>query len=222
MNWCHDRFFRDWGICNYSTDEVAERRWPQTRTVAEPINRQPINKISKFLGSCMKSNFITTVYGPVIPGIIKVLAQATRGLGGEWLTSKIVKLDDRFAAIMNVVVEEEQEKALKSNLEEKFPSLRFIYTSPNTTPRGPTKTINFVIECIDRPGLTGDLSGILANLDIGVEDMECKRFVMDGIGDTVFSARLTLSVPFDADSETIAEEIETLSEDVRVNIIEGR
>jgi glycine cleavage system regulatory protein len=167
----------------------------------------------------MKSNFITTVYGPVVPGIIKVLAQATRSLGGEWLTSKIIKLDGQFAAIMNVIVEEEQEKALKSSLEEKFPSLRFVYTPPSTAPRGPTKIITFVIECINRPGLTGDLSGILANLDIGVEDMECKRFVMDGIGDTVFSARLTLSVPFDAVSETIAEEIETLSEDVRVNIV---
>lgn len=167
----------------------------------------------------MKSNFITTVYGPVIPGIIKVLAQATRSFGGEWLTSKIVKLDGQFAAIMSVVVEEEQAKALKSSLEEKFPSLCFVYAPPNTTPRGATKTINLVIECIDRPGLTGDLSGILTNLDIGVEDMECKRFVMDGIADTVFSARLTLSVPLNADSRIIAEEIETLSEDVRVNIL---
>jgi glycine cleavage system regulatory protein len=166
----------------------------------------------------MKSNFITTVYGPVIPGIIKVLAQATRSLGGEWLTSKIIKLDGQFAAIMNVVVEEEQEKYLKSNLEEKFPHLRFVYATPNTSPRGATKTITFVVECIDRQGLTGDLSGILANLDIGVEDMECKRFVMDGIGDTVFSAKLTLSVPLDANSQIIAEEIETLSEDVRISI----
>jgi glycine cleavage system regulatory protein len=167
----------------------------------------------------MKSNFITTVYGPVIPGIIKVLAQATRSLGGEWLTSKVVKLDGQFAAIMNVVIEQEQEKALKSSLEQKFPSLNFVYSSPQSSPRGATKTINFVVDCIDRPGLTGDLSGILANLDIGVEDMECKRFVMDGIGDTVFSARLTLSVPFGADSKIIAEEIETLSEDVRVHIL---
>lgn len=167
----------------------------------------------------MKSNFITTVYGPIVPGIIKVLAQATRNLGGEWLTSKVIKLDGQFAAIMNVVVEQEQEKVLKSSLEEKFPSLRFIYSSPSPVPRGATKSIHFVVDCIDRPGLTGDLSGILANLDIGVEDMECKRFTMDGIGDTIFSARLTLSVPFDADSEIIAAEIETLSEDVRVNIL---
>jgi glycine cleavage system regulatory protein len=167
----------------------------------------------------MKSNFITTVYGPVVPGIIKVLAQATRSLGGEWLTSKIIKLEGQFAAIMNVIVEEEQENALKSTLEQRFPGLCFVYSPVNPSLGRVTKTINFVVDCIDRPGLTGDLSSILANLDIGVEDMECKRFIMDGIGDTVFSARLTLSVPLDADSEIIAEEIETLSEDVRVNIL---
>ncbi len=51
---------------------------------------------------------------------------------------------------------------------------------------GVTKTINLVVDCIDRPALTGDLGGILANLDIGVEDMECKSFIMDGIGGTPF------------------------------------
>lgn len=167
----------------------------------------------------MRSNFITTVYGPATPGIIKVLAQATRSLGGEWLTSKLIRLDGQFAAIMNVVVAQNQETALKSSLEDKFPSLSFVYAPVNTSPREKTKIIKLVVDCIDRRGLTGDLSSILANLDIGVEDMECKRFAMDGIGDTVFSARLTLSVPLDADSETIAEEIETLSEDVRVNIL---
>ncbi|HBG19882.1 MAG TPA: transcriptional regulator, partial [Desulfobulbaceae bacterium] len=57
----------------------------------------------------------------------------------------------------------------------KFPSLHFIYAEHSETPRAATKTINLVVDCIDRPGLTGDLSNILANLDIVVEDMECKR-----------------------------------------------
>lgn len=167
----------------------------------------------------MKSNFITTIYGPVFPGMIKSLAETTRSLGGEWLTSKVIKLDGQFAAIMNVVVAEELEPQLKSGLEKKFPALCFIYSAPGETPRPATKTINLMVDCIDRPGLTGDLSNILANLDIVVEDMECKRFAMDGIGATVFSARLTLSVPEAADSETIAGEIEAMSEDVRVNVL---
>ena len=167
----------------------------------------------------MKSNFITTVYGPVFPGIIKSLAEATRSLGGEWLTSKVIKLDGQFAAIMNVVVEDQLEKNLKSGLEQRFPGLNFVYKQASELPRPATKTINLVVDCIDRPGLTGDLSNILANLDICVEDMECKRFAMEGIGETVFSARLTLAVPEAAESEVIAGEIEAMSEDVRVNVL---
>ena len=166
----------------------------------------------------MKSNFVTTIYGPVFPGMIKSLAETTRSLGGEWLTSKVIKLDGQFSALMNVVVAEEAEQKLKSGLEQRFPSLHFVYAELSETPRAATKTINLIVDCIDRPGLTGDLSNILANLDIVVEDMECKRFAMDGIGDTVFSARLTLSVPEAADSEVIAGEIEAMSEDVRVNV----
>lgn len=167
----------------------------------------------------MKSNFITTIYGPVFPGMIKSLAETTRALGGEWLTSKVIKLDGQFAAIMNVVVADELADQLKAGLEQKFSGLRFVYAAPNESPRTAIKNINLVVECIDRPGLTGNLSNILANLDIVVEDMECKRFTMDGIGETVFSARLTLSVPAAADSEVIAGEIEAMSEDVRVNVM---
>lgn len=167
----------------------------------------------------MRSNFVTTVYGPAFPGIIKALAKATRARGGEWLSSKVIKLDGQFAAIMSVVVDEKLEAVLKAALEEEFSSLQFVYSLPSPRLRQSKKTISLVVDCIDRPGLTGDLSNILANLDIGVENMECERFAMDGIGDTVFSAKLTLAVPETAESEIIAGEIEALSEDVRVNVI---
>ncbi len=167
----------------------------------------------------MRTNFITTVFGPDIPGIIKALAQTTRSQGGEWLTSKVIKLDGRFAAIMSVLVDKKQETGLKSTLEQKYPQISFVYSAPKTANQEMTKIINLVVDCIDRPGLTADLSNILANLDIGVENMECQRYVMDGIQDPVFSAQLTLAVPEEAESEIIAGEIEALSEDVRVNVL---
>ncbi|GAB6193716.1 glycine cleavage system transcriptional repressor [Desulfocastanea catecholica] len=167
----------------------------------------------------MKTNFISTVYGSDIPGIIKALAQTTRSQGGEWLTSKVIKLGGQFTAIMSVVVEEEREWSLKSTLEQTYPSLTFVYAAARITNQEKTKRIHLVVDCIDRPGLTADLSNILANLDITVENMECKRFTMDGINETVFSAQLTLAVPKAAESEILAGEIEALSEDVRVNVL---
>lgn len=167
----------------------------------------------------MNSNFVTTIYGPNFPGIIKALAKATRKLGGEWVGSKVIKADGQFAAIMNVVVPQDQEGALKSGLEEKFSSLNFVYSKPSSSYQHGTKTIHLLVDCIDRAGLTGDLSNILSNLDIGVVSMDSKRYAMDGIGEMVFSAKLTLEVPESSDSELIAGEIEALSEDVRVNVV---
>lgn len=166
----------------------------------------------------MKSNYITTVYGPDFHGIIKSLATVTRSYGGEWLTSKVIKSDGQFAAIMSLVVNSDKEASLKLALEKEFPELHFIYSSPTTALPKVSKTIHLGVDCIDRPGLTGDLSNILTNLDISIENMECKRFVMEGIGD-VFSAKLALVVPETVMSEVIAGEIEALSEDVRVNVL---
>lgn len=166
----------------------------------------------------MRRNFVTTVYGPDFPGIIKAMAQATRSLGGEWLTSKVIKLDGQFAAIMNVMVEAGLEDGLKSALEQKFPTLNFVYSQPGSQFREGTKVINLLVDCIDRPGLTGDLNTILANLDIRVESLEAKRYAMDGVADPAYSAQLTLIVPVAAQSEAIAGEIEALSEDVRVTV----
>lgn len=170
----------------------------------------------------MQSNYLTTVYGPVTPGLIKQLAQVTRSLGGEWLTSRFIRLDNRFAALMNVVVAAEQERELRETLERQFPQLTFVYAPVSATPRRRTKRLNLVVECIDRVGLTGDLASILAGLDLGVEEMECKRYPVEEIGETVFSARLALAVPVDSDGLEIAGEIEALSEDVRVEISENK
>lgn len=167
----------------------------------------------------MRSNFITTVYGPDFPGIIKDLANCTRQHGGEWLTSKVIKLDGRFAAIMSVVVLEDLEKGLKLSLENEFADLHFIYSPVQPAFYETSKIINLVVDCIDRPGLTADLTNILSNLGIVVENMECKRYAMDGIGETVFSAKLTLAVAQTSESEVIAGEIEALSEDVRINVL---
>lgn len=168
----------------------------------------------------MTSNFITTIYGADIPGVLRPLARITRRHGGAWLTSKVIRVDGQFAAIMSVAVDEDQEAVLKSALESEFPSLTFVYNQSGVVDQEPTKSVNLVVDCIDRPGLTGDLSNILFNLALEVESMVCRRFAMDGIGDeTVFSAKLTLAVPEGWSSEDIAGEIEALSEDVQVNVL---
>lgn len=167
----------------------------------------------------MKSIFISTIVGPVSPGIIKSLAEVTRGLGGEWISSKVMRLDGQFSAMMKVSIEEETKEKLIADLKAKFEQLQFFYSDAASETNAPSKTINLVVDCKDRVGLTKDINSILFNLGLTVENMEFNRFPVVGIGESVFSAKLTLAVPEESSAEAIAEEIEALSEDTRVNVI---
>lgn len=167
----------------------------------------------------MKNVFVSTITGPDSLGIIKSLAEATRRMGGEWITSKVMKLDGQFSALMKVSIEEEKETQLKAELEKLFPQLNFAYAEIRPETGKPSKIINLEIDCKDRPGLTKDISNILSNLDLIVENMEFNRVHVSSIGEAVFTARIALAVSESTSSEELAEEIESLSEDVRVNVI---
>ena len=157
--------------------------------------------------------------GPESPGIIKSLAEASRQLGGEWLTSKVMKLEGRFTAMMQVAVDEDLEVLFKETMVDKFPDLEFFYSDSSVRERGHDKRVSLVVDCRDRSGLTRDINNILYNLDIVVEQMDCNRFPVTPLGEAVFSAKLTLAVDEAMSAEAIAEEIETLSEDTRVSVV---
>lgn len=168
----------------------------------------------------MKKTFVTTVMGPAESGTIKTLAEETRKLGGEWLTTKVMKLDGQFTAMMEVAVDEDLEVLLKERLEDSFSHLEFIYSDIKEKEEPKQgKKVSLVVDCMDRAGLTRDIHNILQSLDLVVEKMDCDRLPVAALGTTVFTAKLTLAVDESVSAEAIADEIETLSEDTRVSVV---
>ncbi|WP_136805454.1 ACT domain-containing protein [Desulfosediminicola flagellatus] len=167
----------------------------------------------------MKSTFVMSIVGPDIPGSIKSIAETTRGAGGEWTTSKVMRLDGQLSAMMKVVIESEREDELKSTLKSAFSGLQFFFSDAVSRRDAATKSISLVVDCKDRPGLTKDINTILTNLDLVVENMECNRAHVSSIGEAVFTAKVSLSVPEDVTGEAVADEIEALSDDVRVSVL---
>lgn len=167
----------------------------------------------------MKSTFVMSVVGPDSHGAIKSIAETTRGAGGEWTTSKVMRLDGQLSAMMKVVVEAEKEAELKSKLSNDFSEFQFFFSGVVSREDTATKNISLVVDCKDRPGLTKDINTILSNLDLVVENMECNRAHVSSIGEAVFTAKVELSVPENVTGEAVADEIEALSEDVRVSVV---
>lgn len=167
----------------------------------------------------MKSIFTTVITGPDNPEILRSLASETRESGGEWLIVKAIKLDGRFAALARVSIEQNLAETLKRRLTEEFPSFNFSYHETQEEKQPVVNTIVLEIDCLDRPGLTRDISDYMNSLDIRVENMESTRHPIGTVASTVYSTRVTLSAPKEVDGRTIAEKIEALPGDIQVNVI---
>ena len=167
----------------------------------------------------MKSIFTTVITGPDNPEILRSLASETRESGGEWLIVKAIKLDGRFAALARVTIDENLLDTLKNRLDKEFPSFNFSYHEAPEEKQPLSNTIVLEIDCLDRPGLTRDISDFMNSLDIRVENMESTRHPIGTIASTVYSTRVTLSAPRDVDGRVIAEKIEALPGDIQVNVI---
>jgi glycine cleavage system regulatory protein len=167
----------------------------------------------------MKDTYITTVVGPSSPGIIKAMAQATRDHGGEWLASRVMKLDGQFSALMKVCIEQENVVPLKTALAERFVEYHFFYSPALSPTHEQTRSVDLEVDCNDREGLTRDISNIIYNLDLTVENLEFNRFPVSSFGESVFSAKLTVGIPEGMSAKAVADEIEAITEDMRVNVL---
>jgi len=165
----------------------------------------------------MNKTFITTVSGVTLPGLIKSLAEITRLHGGEWASSKVIKLGGHFTALLKVTIKADAQVALEAEFSSRFPALQFLYADIISDTVSSKRMIKLMVDCNDRPGLTREIDGILSELDVELESIESHRYQVLGLGETVFSSTITLTIPEQVSTESVIASLENLSDDVRVS-----
>ncbi|MCL2912931.1 transcriptional regulator [Shewanella corallii] len=167
----------------------------------------------------MQACFISTVSGPFSPHLIADIAKITRQSGGHWLSSKIIRIDDQFSAMMKVEVSSGDPEPLQDQLESTFPQLRFTFEEA-----GPQKTehriLSLTLHCADRSGLTHDINTLFDGLDIAITHQENNRVAVMGSNETVYQAKLQLEVPQAMTDDDIAGALDTLNINHRVSFSE--
>jgi glycine cleavage system regulatory protein len=166
----------------------------------------------------MQHRFITTIFGRLEPNILQSLAQTSRDMGASWETSKVIKLDGQFVAMMKVMIDESNVSGLQQTLEQQFPSLTFAYAQCQQEHTQLSATLDVALDCNDRSGLTRDMNQILTDLDISVEHQESYRVQVSSLGKTVYSAKLVLRLPENVSTTLLVSQLETLSDNIRVEV----
>lgn len=166
----------------------------------------------------MQHKFITTVLGTLQPNLLQSLAQVSREIGASWETSKVIKLDGQFVAMMRVMIDADKATLLKQTLEQKFSQLTFVYAEFESESIHFSQECKLTLDCSDRSGLTHDINEILADLDVSVDHQECYRVQVTSLGKTVYSAKMTLRLPENVTIALLVSQLETLSDNIRIGI----
>ncbi len=158
----------------------------------------------------MSTQFMVTVTGLNSPGLVKQLAEKTHQNGGSWLNSKIVHLGGIFAGIIQIDVPETAADKLKSELE-RLDNIQITFSEPSATMPQPAQLMEMTFEANNRPGIIKDITGLLTDNGISIENMSCHRFNVSSLGETVFRGNFSLLIPVELDKKSLIEELEALN-----------
>jgi glycine cleavage system regulatory protein len=168
----------------------------------------------------MTTDLVLTLLGPDRPGLVEAVADTIAAHGGNWLESRMAHLAGKFAGILRVEVPAENTGPLMTALARLETRGLRIVLEPATGAGGGERLQAMELELLglDRPGLVREVSRLLAQQGINVEELVTDRSSAPMSAEMMFRARARLSVPPSADLGALRRDLERLAGDLMVEI----
>lgn len=169
----------------------------------------------------MKHYLVLTVIADDRPGIVERIADVVASAGGNWLESNMSRLAGKFAGILLVDIAEDKQAGLLASLEQ-LRSLGIRVTGePCTTTQSASAAGEQLLLTVvgnDRPGIVGEISSILARLQVNVEELDtcCEDAPMSS--EVLFRATAIVQLPGDLGTDRLQEALEGVSADLMVEL----
>jgi glycine cleavage system regulatory protein len=170
----------------------------------------------------MLTTIVMTLIGPDRPGLVETVASCVVANGGNWLESRMCRLGGRFAGIVCIEAPAEKEAALTSALRALGDrGLSVVVQGGGAGERGRTPAGGgAVLELVghDRPGIVREITRVLAERGVNVEDFTSERASAPMGGELLFRARIEISLPSGADLDTVRSDLEKLAAELMVDV----
>ena len=167
----------------------------------------------------MKSYLVMTVLGNDRPGLVSSLADTVASHGGNWLESRMARLAGHFAGIVRIDCPSETADALISQLQTPGKSgLTILAVREHAEPPLPRRTLAVEVVGNDRPGIVRELSAAVASAGGNIEELTTGLESAPMSGQPMFRARGIISIPENAEPAALAAAIESLGNDLTVDI----
>lgn len=166
------------------------------------------------------TNLVLTLIGPDRPGLVEAVADAIAAQGGNWLESRMAHLAGKFAGVLRAEVPDSKTDAVMQALARL--ETRGLKVVAEIAPGAPDEKAQRPMELdlvgLDRPGIVREISQLLAQHGVNVEELSTDRSSAPMSGEMLFRARAHVHLPTDADLPRLRAGLERLANDLMVEI----
>ena len=167
----------------------------------------------------MRTSLILTVIGDDKPGIVEQLSDRITATGANWEESRMARLAGKFTGLLRVSVDAAQADALAEQLRTVDPAGLTIVVERSVDPdAAPSRTIGLDVIGHDRPGIVRDISRVLAEHRVNIEELETDVTSAPMSGEALFRARPQLRFPPSVTVEWLRSQLEALAGELMVDV----
>jgi glycine cleavage system regulatory protein len=159
--------------------------------------------------------YLLTVNGEDRKGLVEALAESIQVMGGNWLESRLCRLEGQFAGIVSVEFDSNP-----SDLPETVQSLscqwkEFDFSGDSSKPLCQAR---IRILAADRPGIVKQISHVLASRGANVEEVESRIRSAPFSGERMFEAIYDISLDGETDQDSLRSGLENLAEELMCDL----
>lgn len=160
-------------------------------------------------------NYLLTVSGDDKKGLVESLAASIEELGGNWLQSRLCRLEGQFAGIVTV-----EFSAPPTSLPDRVDTLACSWKTvqKRSTLTEQSEQASIKILAADRPGIIKQISHVLASRGANVEEVESRVTSAPFSGEQMFEARYRITIETTADRDLLRHGLENLAEELMCDL----
>lgn len=166
----------------------------------------------------MHKSLVLTVLGDDRPGLVETLSDIINRQQGNWMESRMAHLAGKFAGLLHVSVPERQYPALSQALQTELADLHIQIEDVSAAAAPANNTLNLALLGQDRPGIIHDVTQVLAQLNVNVEELSSEVTEASMSGEMLFQADLELSVPDTISQDQVRDALESLADQLMVDV----
>ena len=168
------------------------------------------------------TTLVLTVLGEDRAGLVSSVSAPLKTHDASWERSQMARLAGKFAGIVEVRVDSSRVDALSLDLRALSGQGLTVHVERTDAPseEEARSGAHFSLELIgaDRPGIVADISALLADAGVSIEELSTHVRDAPMAGGVLFEARATLTAPTGADGAALRNALEQLADELMVDL----